>query len=153
MAFGLYHNLEFGLEQSIQESYRVLEFDGTVCASHRADNIQTRLTDLLTERRAIKNRDSKVSKFHKMNLTRLEFKQAFEKGGFTVDSIVPGENMPILYKFSFFRALNHKHFDENIARTEGYKLSWLGQSCQNFLMRFFPNQFCNIYILIAHKNR
>jgi len=108
---------------------------------------------LLTERRAIKNRDSKVSEFHKMNLTQSEFKQAFEKGGFTVDSIVPGENMPILYKFRFFRAFKHKRFDENIARAEGYKLSWFGQLCQNFLMRFFPNQFCNIYILIAHKNR
>lgn len=153
LAFGLYHNLEFGLDLSIQETYRVLQFGGTVCASHRADNIQTKLTDWLTERRVKKNKDDEVSEFHKMNLTRIEFKKVFEKSGFTVDSIVPGENMPILYKFRFFRALNHKQFDENIARAEGYKLSWFGQLCQNFLMRFFPNQFCNIYILIAHKNR
>jgi hypothetical protein len=47
----------------------------------------------------------------------------------------------------------HKRFDENIARKEGYKLSWFGQPFQNFLMKFFPDQFCNIYILIAHKNK
>jgi len=86
-----------------------------------------------------------------MNLTRSEFKQEFEKVGFNIDSIVPVENMPILYKFSFFRARNHKQFNENIARVEGYQLSWIGQWCQRFLMRFFPNQFCNIYVLIAHK--
>jgi ubiquinone/menaquinone biosynthesis C-methylase UbiE len=153
LAFGLYHNLEFGLKQAIDETYRVLEYGGTVCASDRADNIQTRLADCLTERRTKNNSTDEVSEFHKMNLTRSEFKKAFEKRGFIVDSIVPGENMPILYKFRFFRAFKHKLFDENLARAEGYRLSWLGQLCQNFLMRFFPDQFCNIYILIAHKNR
>jgi SAM-dependent methyltransferase len=151
LAFGLYHNLEHGLEQSIKETYRVLERGGSVCASFRADNIQTRLTDRLTERRAIKNSDSEASEFHKMNLTRSEFKRAFEKVGFNIHSIAPVENMPILYKFPFFRALKHKQFDENIARAEGYRLSWFGQMCQNFLMGFFPDQFCNIYVLIAHK--
>jgi hypothetical protein len=61
------------------------------------------------------------------------------------------ENMPILYKFAIFRSSSHKKFDENIARAEGYCLSWLGQRLQNFLMRYFPDQFCNIYVLIANK--
>jgi len=76
----------------------------------------------------------------------------FEKEGFRVSSIVPVENMPILYKFSFFRESSHKKFDENIARSQGYRLSWFGKFCQNLLMKFFPDQFCNIYVLIAHKN-
>jgi len=152
LAFGLYHNLEHGLDRSIEETYRVLENGGSVCASFRADNIQTKLTDWLTERRVSKNINlGGGDTFHKMNLTRSEFKQEFEKVGFNIDSIVPVENMPILYKFSFFRARNHKQFNENIARVEGYQLSWIGQWCQRFLMRFFPNQFCNIYVLIAHK--
>ena len=153
LAFGLYHNLEHGLDKAIKETYRALENGGSVCASFRADNIQTKLTDWLTERRA--NGSSKAGggqAFHKMNLTRLEFEQAFEKAGFNIDLIAPVENMPILYKFSFFRASNHKRFDENIARAEGYRLSWFGQLSQNFLMGFFPDQFCNIYVLIAHKN-
>jgi len=152
LAFGLYHNLERGLDQAIEETYRILENGGTVCASFRADNIQTKLTDWLTERRANRDNTGGGQDFHKMNLTRTEFKQAFEKSGFNVDSIVPVENMPILYKFSFFRASKHKQFNENIARAEGYRLSWFGQRCQNFLMLFFPNQFCNIYVLIAHKD-
>ena len=87
-----------------------------------------------------------------MNLTRREFSQSFEKSGFSIDSIEPVENMPILYKFSFFRATTHKQFDENIARAEGYRLSWFGQRLQNMLMFLFPDQFCNIYVLIAYKD-
>lgn len=149
LAFGLYHNLERGLGKSIEETYRVLVHGGAVCASFRADNVQTRLTDWLSERRTKQSKDHKS--FHKMNLTRTEFKQAFERVGSVVDSIVPVENMPLLYKFSFFRAPTHKIFNENLARTEGYRLSWLGQSLQDILMFSFPMQFCNIFVLKAHK--
>jgi SAM-dependent methyltransferase len=150
LAFGLYHNLEYGLDKAIKETYRILENGGSVCASFRADNIQTKLVDWLANRKEI--HDGKNDKlFHKMNLTRREFKEIFEKFDFIVDAVTPVENMPILYKFSFFRSSSHRQFDENIARVEGYQLSWIGQKFQNILMNFFPNQFCNIYVLIAHK--
>ncbi len=87
-----------------------------------------------------------------MNLTRREFEQLFENAGFVIEDVYPVENMPILYKFRFFRAKTHKEFDENRARAEGYRLSWFGQALQNFLMRFFKDQFCNIYVLIARRN-
>ena len=93
------------------------------------------------------------SEFHKMNLTYSKFRNLFESAGFTVETIEPVENMPLLYKFAFFRDQKHKSFNENLARVEGYKLSWLGQLLRNFLMKFFPNQFCNIFVLIAHKDR
>ena len=152
LAFGLYHNLEHGLAQAVAETNRVLERDGLVCASFRADNIQTRLTDWLADRKAKHGCQAEQSKsFHKMNLTRNEYEDLFNKAGFEVISISPVENMPILYKFSIFRSSGHKVFDENKARMEGYRLSWFGQRLQNFLMRFFPDQFCNIYVLIARK--
>jgi ubiquinone/menaquinone biosynthesis C-methylase UbiE len=152
LAFGLYHNLEKGLDQAIAETYRVVEHGGAVCASFRADNIQTRLTDWLTDRKAKKSgADVSTKSFHKMNLTRSEYENLFKKAGFDIEFIGPVENMPILYKFACFRSATHKQFDENKARAEGYRLSWLGQRLQNFLMRFFPDQFCNIYVLIALK--
>ena len=149
LAFGLYHNLENSLDKAVSETYRVLENDGLVCASFRADNIQTRLTDWLANKKD-KNNNLERS-FHKMNLTRKEFEQLFESSGFVIDSVYPVENMPILYKFALFRSSGHKKFDENKARMEGYRLSWFGQRLQNFLMGFFPDQFCNIYVLIARK--
>jgi SAM-dependent methyltransferase len=150
LAFGLYHNFESGVERAIAETYRVLEMGGLVCASFRADNIQTRLTDWMTERaRGRQKKEPKV--FHKMNLSRNEFVSLFSQSGFAVEKVYPVENMPILYKFEFFRSKDHKRFNENKARMEGYRLSWFGQRLQNFLMHFFPNQFCNIYVLIARK--
>jgi len=152
LAFGLYHNLEHGLDKAILETYRVLEKGGAVCASFRADNIQTRLTDWLTEKRAkAQVTQEKTRAFHKMNLTRTEYEQLFARAGFVIDFVGPVENMPILYKFSVFRSSGHKQFDENKARMEGYRLSWFGQRLQNLLMGFFPDQFCNIYVLIARK--
>jgi len=151
LAFGLYHNLEHKLDKAIQETYRVLESGGSVCASFRADNIQTRLVDWLTEYRVGERDRLAKCTFHKMNLTHSEFRQVFEQEGFIVDVIIPVENMPILYKFPFFRVSCHKEFNENIARSEGYRLTWFGSLLQNMLMRFFPKQFCNIYVMIAHK--
>lgn len=152
LAFGLYHNLEQGLDKAIQETHRVLEKDGLVCASFRADNIQTRLTDWLTNRKAAsEGKNNGTRTFHKMNLTRSEYEKLFTDAGFAINFVGPVENMPILYKFALFRSAGHKQFDENKARSEGYRLSWFGQRLQNFLMRFFPDQFCNIYVLIANK--
>lgn len=153
LAFGLYHNLQDGLDKAIWETYRVLEKGGLVCASFRADNIQTKLTDYLADRKAKKRGgESMTRSFHKMNLTRNEYEQIFTRAGFIIDFIGPVENMPILYKFAIFRSSGHKEFDENKARMEGYRLSWFGQRLQNSLMRLFPDQFCNIYVLIAHKD-
>ena len=151
LAYGLFHNLEYGLDSAVAETLRVLESGGRLSASFRADNIQTRLNDWLADRKD--RRSGKVigTVFHKINLTRREFTSLFERAGFVVESVSPVENMPILYKFAFFRASTHKVFDENLARTEGYRLSSLGQLLQDALMRYLPNQFCNIYVMIARR--
>ncbi len=151
LAFGLYHNLEQGLDVAVAETFRVIEPGGRVCASFRADNIQTRITDGLVRWRSRKSGESAVTAFHKMNLTRREFTSLFEGAGFIVELVSPVENMPILYKFALFRAQNHKIFDENRARAEGYRLSKLGQLIQNALMRYLPDQFCNLFVLIARR--
>lgn len=151
LAFGLFHNLEHGLDTAVAETWRVLRKGGRVCASFRADNVQTRLTDWLADRKARSSGKVAGTAFHKMNLTRREFATLFEQAGFIVESVEPVENMPILYKFAFFRAAGHKVFDESKARAQGYRLSFVGQRLQDFLMKFFPDQFCNIYVLIASK--
>lgn len=151
LAYGLYHNLEHGLDAAVAETLRVLEPGGRVCASFRADNIQTRLTDWLADRKARHSGKTAGAAFHKMNLTLREFAALFERAGFVVESVAPVENMPILYKFAFFRARSHKVFEENRARAEGYRLSGLGHFLQDTLMRILPDQFCNIYVLIAHR--
>lgn len=153
LAFGLYHNLENGLDNAIIETYRVLAFGGSVCASIRADNLQTRLTDWLTRKRSKSNHKSEKSLlFHKINLTKTECVALFERAGFIVQSVYSVENMPLLYKFRIFRARTHKDFNENQARAEGYQLSFIGVLIQRLIMKLFPEQFCNLYVLIASKH-
>ena len=86
-----------------------------------------------------------------MNLSSGELAHAFQEGGFSVSKIKPVENMPLLYKTRFFRAKNHKDFDESLGRREGYLLSPLGSLLQKLLIGFCPHQFCNIYVLHAEK--
>ena len=151
LAFGLYHNIEHGLQDALKETARVLESGGRVCASFRADNLQTRMVDQLTEKKLQKSNSSHKKEFHKNNLTRREFHSLFHSAGFEIESIVPVVNMPILYKFEFFRSSRHKIFNEALGRKEGYRLSFLGRLIQSVIMRVFPNQFCNIYVLIGRK--
>lgn len=151
LAFGLFHNLENDLHEAIAESWRVLTPGGALCASFRADNLQTRLTDWLTTRRSTTQSKDNPKVFHKLNLSRREFTELFEQAGFVVEKVMPAVNMPILYKFGALRAPGHKIFDESMARAEGYKLSHFGKTLQAFIMRFFPNQFCNIWVMIAQK--
>lgn len=151
LAFGLFHNLENNLDEAISETWRVLVPGGGLCASFRADNIQNRLSDVFEKHQSsMQSKDAPLA-FHKLNLSRREFIELFEKSGFIVEEVAPVVNMPILYKFSVFRATGHKVFNESKARVEGYQLSPFGTLLQRLLMRLFPNQFCNIYVMLARK--
>ena len=150
LAFGLYHNfMGKELDTAIKQTYRVLKNKGQVCASFRADNLQTLFTDYLAR---VKSKSSNKKKFfHKLNLSKKEFIRLFEKNNFKVIKVYPVENMPIIYKFKIFRHKTHQIFNENIARKEGYKLSILGNFFQKILIGFFPSQFCNVFVIIAEK--
>ena len=69
-----------------------------------------------------------------MNLTKKQFSQLFEEQGFNVQKTMPVENMPLLYKFKFFRHYNHKNFNEKKEREEGYLLSQVGRIIQMLLI-------------------
>ncbi len=153
LSFGLYHNLmEAPLDKAIKETHRVLKDGGSVCASFRADNIQERITDYIRLKETQQGSHTQKKEFHKLNLTKKEYTQLFKKNGFTIKKFYPVQNMPFLYKFRIFRRKDHKEFNESKGRNEGYQLSFLGKIFQKFSMSFFPNQFCNIYVLIAEKN-
>lgn len=147
LAFGLYHNFHSEeLKKSINETYRVLKKGGKICASFRADNVQEFIIDWINQDKQLINKE-----FHKLNLKKKEFISLFQNNGFKIDKVFSVQNMPFLYKFSFFRSTDHKKFDENKARIEGYKLSVLGNFIQNLLFKFFPDSFCNVYLLIGVK--
>jgi len=47
--------------------------------------------------------------------------------------------------------MDHKIFNESLARIEGYKLNIIGKFFQNFLLYFAPSSFCNLYVIICRK--
>lgn len=151
LAFGLFHSLEHGLDVGVAETLRVLEPGGLVVASFRADNITNRISDWLSDWKSYRSGQLARKEFHKANMSRREFSELFQRAGFIVESVVPVENMPIFYKFSFFRSRTHKVFNETLARSEGWSLSGFGSLLQGVLMRFFPDQFCNLYVLTARR--
>ena len=149
LAFGLYHNFQTDkLKRSIDETYRVLKKGGKVCASFRADNIQEFIVDKIKGMN-----QSNKKEFHKLNLKKNEFMDLFEKNGFKVLKVFSVQNMPFLYMFKFFRSYKQKTFNENVGRKEGYRLSVLGETIQKLLLKYFPDSFCNIYVIIAEKNK
>jgi len=151
LAFGLYHNIENGLNEAIGETRRVLVDGGSLCASFRADNIQTKVSDWLSNKRSTHNESNfdRNKVFHKLNLTKNELIQLFIANGFSICEVSNVVNMPIFYKFGIFRHREHKVFNEHLGRTEGYRLSKFGYFLQKIAMVIAPSQFCNIYVILA----
>ena len=151
LAFGLYHNLEVSLDVAIKETFRIIKPGGIVCASFRADNLQTYFTDWLTNFRSRNEQSASEKVFHKMNLSKKELMNTFSQAGFEINALYPVINMPILYKFKFLRHSAHKEFNETLGRKEGYKLSGLGNFIQNLLVRYISDQYCNVFVITATK--
>ena len=147
LAFGLYHNFNLDdIASALDETYRILKKDGKLCLSFRADNLQNYLNDYLKT-----NKSLEIKKFHKINLKNKELHNILEKNSFANEKFYYVQNMPLIYKFSFFRHTSQKKFDESMARKKGYRLNILGTFLQKILMYFAGSIFCNVYVVICKK--
>ncbi|MBM3993203.1 MAG: class I SAM-dependent methyltransferase [Planctomycetes bacterium] len=144
LAFGLYHNLENGLNDALSETRRVLRHSGVLCASFRADNLQNRILDALSD----SDGSSAGTHFHKMNYTEPEIRRCLSAAGFAVTDLEYVQNMPFLHKLALLRH-RHDRFDEHSARAKGYQLSTLGEALQRTSMTLWPRHFCNVYVATA----
>lgn len=147
LAFGLYHNIENDVKRALVETNRIMTKGGLICASFRSDNIQNRIIDLLFLLRFRGDKSKKY--FHKSNYQKSELKKLFESASFSVLKIETSTNMPFLFKFKIFRGKNF--FDEEDGRKNGYKLNFFGTLINSFLMKYLPDQFCNLYIVYGEK--
>jgi len=149
LAFGLYHNLEEkDIDKALKETRRCLKKGGKLCASVRADNLETRLIDFITY---LRTRDKKQNKFHKICFKPKEFSNILKKHGFLIKFVEVTENVPFLFKFKIFRSKKLSKFDESIARSEGFKMNILGRVIQKILRSLFPNSFGNTVVIICTK--
>ena len=150
LAFGLFHNLELGLDDALVESLRLLKPSGVCCASFRADNLHTRFTDWLSNRRRVDIKSARTV-FHKANFKAKELTDLFCSVGFESVTVYPVENMSIFYRFAIFRQKSHRVFNEHLGRAEGYRLNALGNTLNKFTLGLFPTHFCSIFVVFASK--
>lgn len=143
LAFGLFHNLETGIDNALAETRRTMQPSGVLCASFRLDNIQNSASDWLRRSKS-PNRE-----FHKVNLTPAEIRTLMLDAGFTDIQMDFVGNMPLLYKFTPFRHKSQRKFDESNARDVGYRLTPLASAISNILKWAFPKQLCNLAVVTA----
>ena len=150
LAFGLFHNLELGLEDAMAETLRVLKPSGLCCASFRADNLHTRLADWLSNHRR-RGRKSAQTVSHKANFRAKELTNLFYSCGFESVNVYPVENMSIFYRFAILRQKSHRVFDVHLGRAEGYRLNLLGKTLDKVTFGLFPTYFCSVFVVFASK--
>lgn len=150
LAFGLFHNFEDKTINALIETNRILSPTGKLCASFRADNLQNKIIDFLYLKR-YKGKKSKMH-YHKTNFTKSDIKVLMNMADFNVLEIESAVNMSFLFKFKFFRTKRQFEFDENVGRSQGYKLNKLGSIVNKILLFFLRDQFCNVYVVYAGKN-
>lgn len=147
MAFGLYHNLEHGIEKALAETARCLKPGGTFCISMRPDNLEMNLNELIFLRSHKQPPDAK-REFHKILVKEQEFVRILKQFGMETSQIHRARNVSSLYRIPFLRA---KYTNEAERRSKGYKLNCIGRMIDGILFRLFGGTFCNVLVYIGKK--
>jgi len=145
LAFGVFHNIEEGMEGAIKESLRCLRKNGKFCISMQPNNMEMRLHNL---RQHIGIRMwNKKRHFHKWLVGKDEFKAILERLGCDVENVFHARNVSIFWRIPFLR-LNKAEIG---SRSSGYELNAIGRRIDGVLTRLFPASFSNVLIYTGRK--
>lgn len=147
MAFGVYHNLEFGIEAALAETARVLRTGGRFVISMRPDNIEMMLNEWYW--RWQYRGASGPPAFHKLMVGDGEFRRMLAAHGLATDRVHYARNVAMLYRIPWLR--DQSSTNESEKRSGGYRLSPLGRVIDRLLNRLFPYQVANVIVFIGHK--
>ena len=148
IAFGLYHNLEFGFDGALKETTRVMKSGGILCASFRIDSLHNKIIDKFMGSRG----NIAKGEFHKINYTLEEIFEVFRKSSLEVSEYFMATNMPLSYRIRCLRYDNKNDVaDEEFGRAGGYRLSLLGKILEGAFQFFFPIQSANLIVVFAKK--
>ena len=142
-AFGLFHNLETELEDTMPEMLGIRKDSGLRCASFPGGKLYSRLTDWLGNHRRSGSKPSQT-KFYLANFRARELMDIFSLCRFELAAVYPVENMSIFYRLAIFRQKSHLIFNEHANLTNGYRLSPFGKTLNKFAFTLFPTGFCNV---------
>jgi ubiquinone/menaquinone biosynthesis C-methylase UbiE len=155
LAFGVYHGFSDRMlfDGALREACRVVDIDGLICISVRADSYHNRLIDWYKrwKQRGQKSSHQIIKSVHKLSFNRNEFESALKQAGFKVEQTELTSNMPVFYQFRLFRTATHREFNESLGRREGYKLIFPIFILYRLLTIFFPYHASNVIVSIARR--
>lgn len=147
LAFGVYHNMEEGMDQALSEAARCLKPGGRFCISMRPNNLEMNINESYWR---WKRRDSRHAgrRFHKWLVSEREFRQLLLNHGLDTDKVYRARNLSLLYRVPWLR---DEQATEAERRSGGYRLNALGQALDKALVTLAPYQFCNVLVYIGQK--
>ena len=153
LAFGLYHGIEEekDLHRAFKETVRVMKPNAKIVFSVRANSLEN---DILEYFVRSKNKDKVFNKFHKWQFDEQDIKYFAQMNGLKIQELFYVQNVSVLFKFNIFKNKTMKKgkFDEAMARSDGFKLNFLGRTIDRVLHKRFPKYFSNLIVIIAEKD-
>lgn len=132
------------IDKGIAETVRCLKKGGHLVASVRADNLENRLIDLITEKR-----EKKGIQFHKWCFKSNEFENILTKQNLKIVNKEMTTNVPFMHKFKLFR--KRSNFDEKQTRSLGFQLNAFGTFIYTVLKFLFPCSFGTTIVFTTLK--
>lgn len=151
MAFGVFHNLERGLEQALAETARVLRPNGKFAISMRPNNIEMNANEIYWRWRSRGKRRG-PPQFHKLLVGRGEFRDMLAARGLVSDQIHYARNVSIWYRVPFLRSADDAQADEATRRAAGYRLNAVGRAIDRASIALFPYHTSNAIVYVGHKS-
>lgn len=147
LAFGVYHNMEEGMDQGLSEAARCLKSGGRFCISMRPNNLEMNINERYW---TWKRRDNRHTgrQFHKWLVGEKEFEQLLLSHGLKTDKIYRARNLSLLYRIPWLR---NEGSTEAARRSGGYRMNILGRALDKALVTLAPSQFCNVLVYIGSK--
>jgi SAM-dependent methyltransferase len=150
MAFGLYHNLETGLDAALAETARVLAPGGKFVISMRPNNFEMNANEIYWRWQGRgKSRGAKA--FHKLLVGKREFSAILRRHGLLTDQIHTARNVSLWYRISVLRDHFLSRGSEAARRSGGYRLNALGRSLDRITRALFPYHSANVIVFVGHK--
>ena len=147
LAFGLFHNLESGMETALAEVSRCLKVGGRFCISMRPNNFEMHFDEWYWKWKR-RGQPKSMPVFHKWLVNSPEFKKMLKTCRLHTNQVFLARNVSLFYRIPWLR---EQISDEAERRVRGYRLNVLGQLIDRVFVSLLPYQFCNVLVFIGYK--
>lgn len=148
LSFGLYHNIEEGMQGALDDAARCLKKGGRFAIAVRPDNFEMRLNERYWRfKHRHKNKGQEY--FHKWLCGEKEFRAMLEEAGLVVTEVQRARIVSLFWRLPFLRARAAQPEREN--RASGYRLNAVGWMLDRLTTFLFPASFCNILVFLGRK--